>query len=73
MPDFSHGLGGFAGGQSASNKKVYLAVLEEWSPCAVSRVVSISVAYLLIVILLQPTMGENLSLTWNTLNYNVTK
>jgi hypothetical protein len=35
MPDFSRSPGGFADGMSASNKAVYLAVLEEWNDCSV--------------------------------------
>jgi hypothetical protein len=35
MPNFAQSQGGFEGGLAGSNKKVYLAVIEEWSPCAV--------------------------------------
>jgi hypothetical protein len=35
MPDFSRSPGGFADGQFASNKAVYIAVLEEWNDCSV--------------------------------------
>jgi hypothetical protein len=35
MPNFSHSPGGFAIGESASNKTVYLAVIEEWNTCSV--------------------------------------
>jgi hypothetical protein len=36
MPDFSKSPGGFGNGATATNKTVYLAVVEEWAQCLVS-------------------------------------
>ena len=36
MPDFTVGRRGSVGGESATNLKVWLTVLEEWKDCTVS-------------------------------------